>query len=103
MALDLDDNAQPTATAYLTGCETNKNGFAVLSSWAQTKGVTVSYDAPTGSASFTYHNKSVKLYLASSKAVVNGREIDLSGKFVMARGSRWFVPKEELEEAIDLG
>ncbi len=99
MALDLDDEGRAQATATLTGCETNKQGFTTLARWAQERSVTVSYDENTASASFSRNGKSVKLYLSSDRAVVNGQEFPLGGKFVMARGSRWFVPKAELDAA----
>ncbi len=99
MALDLDDEGRAQATATLTGCETNKQGFTTLARWALERSVTVSYDENTASASFSRNGKSVKLYLASDRAVVNGQEFPLGGKFVMARGSRWFVPAQELDAA----
>jgi hypothetical protein len=103
MALDLDDNAKPTATAHLTGLETNKEGYSTLDAWSKSRGVTVAIDASTASATFSRQGKSVRLLLATDKAIVNGKEVGLVGKFILARGSKWFVPSAELEAAISLG
>jgi hypothetical protein len=80
--------------------EANKVGYVTLASWAKTHQVSVSYDSATATASFSYGSKSIRLPLASNKAVVNGREVDLEGKFILARGNLWFVPGEELSRAL---
>ncbi len=100
MTIDLDDNGRELPSSRLTGLETPKTGFIPLTGWAAREHVQIAYDAATSSASFTKNSKTVKLYLASSKAVVNGEEVSLGGKFIMARGNRWFVPDSELLAAI---
>ncbi len=100
MARDLDDNGRPLGTAYLTGLEASKAGYLPLSQWAQRRSIAVTYDDSIAAALFTFGGKDVKLLLASNKAIVNGREVALGGKFILARGSRWFVPDSELADAI---
>lgn len=100
MAVDLDDQGKPTSTANLTGLEADKRGYVPLATWASSHYVTISYDESTATASFAYRGKQVKLPLASHKAVVNGTQKDLDGKFILARGTKWFVPAIELEDAI---
>jgi hypothetical protein len=100
MAMDLNDDATPRATQHLTGIEADKTGYTIFSKWAQEHKVAIKYDETTASASFTYKSKQVRLLLASKMAIVNGREVELGGKFVLARGSLWFVPGKELTDAI---
>lgn len=100
MAIDLADDGRELGTSHITGAETPKDGFVTLDAWATRAHTTVTYDAKTASATFTFGGKSVKLLLAADKAIVDGHEVSLGGKFVMARGARWFVPDVELTAAV---
>ncbi|HVT11858.1 MAG TPA: hypothetical protein VHE55_06300 [Fimbriimonadaceae bacterium] len=100
MAMDVNDDGTLRPTSHLTGMETDKRGLESLAKWASDHKVKVAYDNSREIASFTYHSRQVKLPLASDKAVVNGKEVDLGGKFVIARGSLWLVPSSELDDAL---
>jgi hypothetical protein len=100
MALDLNDDGSERETSHLTGAEVDKRGMVPLTAWAQNRGITVTYNDTLETASFSYHGKRVRLPLGSNKAVVNEVEVALGGKFIIARGSRWFVPGSELTAAI---
>lgn len=100
MAMDLNDDGTPRATQHLTGVEADKSGYTTLANWARVHAAAVTYDEVTAIASFSFGGKTVRLPLASSKAIVNGREVALGGKFILARGNLWLVPDRELSEAI---
>ncbi|HTQ09658.1 MAG TPA: hypothetical protein VMI31_06265 [Fimbriimonadaceae bacterium] len=100
VALDLNDDGMAKAPAAVTGLETNKEGYVPLTKWAHDHGITVTYDEAAASASFVFRRKPVELILASDRAVVGGRLVNLEGKFVLARGSRWLVPDLELTRAV---
>lgn len=98
--MDLNDDGTAGATSNLTGLEVDKRGMAQLATWAQNRGISVTYDSASETATFAYHGKQVKLPLASNCAIVDGRTVTLGGKFTMARGGRWFVPGAELAAAV---
>jgi hypothetical protein len=100
MAIDLADDGRELGTSRMTGNEAPKDGYVTLESWAAASGVPVSFDAKTASASFTVNYKAVRLLLASDKAIVDGQQIGLGGKFILARGARWFIPDRELTAAV---
>jgi hypothetical protein len=100
MAIDLADDGRELGTSRMTGNEAPKDGYVTLESWAAAASVPVSFDAKTASATFTVNNKAVRLLLASDKAIVAGQQIGLGGKFILARGARWFVPDRELTAAV---
>lgn len=100
LAMDINDDGSPRATAHLTGIESDKTGIVPLDDWAKANHVTVTYDDSIEVASFIFHNKAVQLPLAAKRIVVNGNEVELGGKFIMAKGKRWFVPSAELTKAI---
>ncbi len=100
MAIDLADDGRELGTSRMTGNEAPKDGYVTLESWAAASSVAVAFDAKTASATFTVNNKAVKLLLASDKAIVAGQQVELGGKFILARGTRWFVPDRELTAAV---
>lgn len=100
MATDLDDDGRELGTSRMTGNEAPKDGYVTLATWAARSSTTVTYHAKTASATFSVNGKAVKLLLASNQAIVDGHETTLGGKYVLARGDRWFVPDKELTYAL---
>ena len=83
--------------------DSDKRGFVALAFWAASHHVVVKYDDLTDVASFTYRRRSIQLPLGAKEVIVSGKTIGLKGKCIAARGSRWFVPKAELDLAVGNG
>jgi hypothetical protein len=95
MALDLTDTG-----STVSGAPANKQGYTTLSNWASEKHLDLVFDDESASVRFGWHGKTVRLYLASNKAKVDDAFVPMGGKFILARGNTWFVPRAELEAAI---
>ncbi len=100
MGRDLLPDGSPATAAHPGGLEVDKHGMIKLTDWAASHQVKTSYDAKAETTRFAYRGHRVVLPLASPAAIVDGRRVDLGGKFTMCKGATWFVPGAELSRVL---
>jgi hypothetical protein len=100
MGLGIDDEGRPTTSRpTVPGIDEDCTGYVALDAWAAAKGVAVAYDDTLALAKFTWRKRPVVLPLAADKVRVDGHDVEI-GRFVIARGKKWFVPERQLNEAL---
>jgi hypothetical protein len=99
MGLGIDDEGRPSSRPSVPGIDEDCSGYVALAAWAAANGVAVTYDDTLALAKFTWRQRPVVLPLATDNVQVDGRDVEL-GRFVIARGKKWFVPERQLNEAL---